>query len=564
MQSELERALVIGISALVAVEALWIARKRAAVWWGLLGLILLIGALAELVAPGRPVIGALPFLAGSGGTRWWVVPLGAATRRAVDPASWALAAALLWGASGARRKSRGLLIYSATIFALLRGVEVAALTGLAFTLSSGLVLAASLSALLAIAVAGVGELEPRESASSWAVGLGGLLVCCALVFGPLSRTSVTPVLVGAHYYSWFPENWVASYIGQKLVPPMRPALGEYQSDSAAVFAKHVEWAKSSGIDFFIFDWWAKRPNVRRRALQQAEWLDRNPTLKFAIHFEALDLKDAKDAVIPGEDSNVVIMTPQRADRLKRQWEYLAQHYMRRPSYLREKGAAVLFVYATRHLVGPVREAIDEARRHVKATTGVELFVVGDEVYFNALDYDARGVYLLPEGKPNWNRVLAFDAITAYNPYDESRPQHGGTEGVPRFLDDVEELYRRYLGVAAAGGIKFIPTVLPGYNDRGVRPKEDHFVIPRFFETGPSFFAQSLKRLGGCSFSRGSGFVVVTSWNEWNEGTQIEPTEVSPLTRDDISGVGQFSRGELLGGYGEQHLKELSALPALCD
>ena len=580
-QAEIERVLIVVMTLVIGSGALWTARLCRAAWIYLLAALLLLSGLSELFAPGREIFGAAPFLPGTWATRLLSLELPGALRRALEPAGWALLLVLSWGASVQVGRARIALLASAVVFSLLRSAEISMLAALPFGRAPGFLIdaaaspAASLAALVGLILVALalseilrGRATAPDRGHRFLIPVLIALLCSGVVLRPaLRQRDQQPMLVGAHYYSWFPENWGGSYIGQKLVPPMKPELGEYDSSDPAVFQRHVAWAQDAGIDFFIFDWWSKRPNVRRRVLRQADWLDRNEGMQFSIHFEALDLKEKKDTPVPGEDANVVMMNSERADRLKRQWEYLARHYMKRPSYLRENGAAVLFVYATRHLVGPVREAITAARQHVKATTGVDLYIVGDEVYFNVLRYSkARGVYLAPEGQPDWDRLLAFDAITAYNPYDESRRQTADEAGANRFLSDVEALYARYRSVAATASIKFIPTVLPGYNDRGVRPKENHFVLPRFFGplTDQTLFGMMLYRLASCRFTADSGFLVITSWNEWNEGTQIEPARLSPLTREDVSGSREFSQGALLGGYGTLHLDELRGLPSECE
>lgn len=568
MHPDFERLLFASAALPVAGAALFIGSRQRARWMLLVGVLLLLNVAAELLAPGRVLFGQQPFLAGSGLTRLIVFETDSMVRRTLEPWALLFTLTLSYGAVRAGGRASVMLVAAVVAFCLLRASESMMLshTPPAWIVAIAAGAGPTSAAVSGVLLVGISLLVvDRDTRRSQRIGAGAacFVAHCILAL-PLAASAPRPlVAAGAHYYSWFPENWAASYIGQKLLPPVKPLLGEYDSSDLKVFEQHVGWAKEAGIEFFIFDWWAKRPNVRRRVLQQAEWLDQQGGLRFALHFEALDLKERKDTPVAGEDSNVVVMTPERAERLKRQWEYLAKHYMHRPSYLRERGAAVLFVYATRHLVGPVRAAVEAARNHVREQTGVELFIVGDEVYFNALRYEpARGVFLLPEGEPDWDRVLAFDAITAYNPYDESRPQHGGASGAELFLNDVEQLYARFRGIASTAGIRFVPTVLPGYNDRGVRPKEEHFVIPRWIK-GASFFERSLARLARCRFTQESGWVVVTSWNEWNEGTQIEPAAPSPLTREDLSGSEQFSQGEPLSGYGSQHLAELRALPRHC-
>ena len=52
-------------------------------------------------------------------------------------------------------------------------------------------------------------------------------------------------------------------------------------------------------------------------------------------------------------------------------------------------------------------------------------------------------------------------------------------------------------------------------------------------------------------------LMVTSWNEWHEDTQIEPVSEGEVTRLDGSDTGQaFSEGLDYEGYGERYLKIL--------
>jgi hypothetical protein len=336
--------------------------------------------------------------------------------------------------------------------------------------------------------------------------------------------------------------------------------------------KHIKWAREAGISFFIFDWWPNRREVRRNLYRMQSHDDLLKDFQFAMHYESLDIDDPSDpsprpeAVLGQEDSNIIFITPKRMERLKLHWEQIAKFYMTHPSYLRIDGKPVLFVYATRHLVGGLQLAVREARAHVKEKTGLELFLVADEAFFNVMDLDledrAVGPHLLGENQPNWDRLLAFDAITSYNPYDSTRTAHAGAAGVELFLDDVERTYRAYRRIAATGGLRFIPSVIPGYNDRGVRPKEDHYVIPRTIDLDSkeeSLLTASLRRFGFPFVDRELGLLTITSWNEWNEGTQIEPTIDGPCTtRDNSESQQAITQGIEHCGYGMGHLEELKA------
>ena len=373
-----------------------------------------------------------------------------------------------------------------------------------------------------------------------------------------SKSGAAKPLVGAHYYSWFPENWSHGYIGRVTKPQIKPALGEYRSGTAAVFEKHLALGLNAGIDFFILDWWAQRSEVRRRVRDFVANPETLSGMKFAIQYESGDLKERRDKPEPGEDPNIIVMTPERAHRLASHWAFIARNYFKNPSYLRIDKRPVLFVYATRHIVGPVAQAITAARDLVRLQTGEEIFVVGDEAYFNVLDLNrSHGIHLLPEFDPNWTRLSAFDAITAYNPYESTRSRYAGEEGAKVFLKEVEKMYAHYGRYARILGIKFIPGVIPGYNDRGVRIGADHYVLPRIVN-GQSFFKENLERLGRPFMDRENPIMAITSWNEWNEGTQIEPSILTEATNEDITGDGAFyTRHEYHQGLGCQNLDELS-------
>ena len=403
----------------------------------------------------------------------------------------------------------------------------------------------------------------RRRTLALAVAAIALLGLAAVIFCPrrsapaLHAHPRQPLLVGAHYYSWFPENWAAGYSGQHYTPPVKPQLGEYASSDPAVFAQHVAWAKAAGINFFIFDFWPRRTAIRQRIdgyLRQGI----APGFQFCLLYEIHDLKEPGEHPISGEPANVVFLSDKRAARMKKTWRALADSYMSHPQYLRIDGRPVLFVYATRHLVGDVPAAIQEARRYVKEKTGADLYLVADEVYWNTLGYDPqKGVYMREALSADTARIAAFDALTSYNPYDVTRPQHRGSAGFAQFLADSKTLYQTYFKRARDAGKTFIPGALAAYNDRGVRLEEDHFVIPRY-ESGDISRPALLRQLDELTplLDPYHPMVTITSWNEWNEGSQIEPAAPSPASSGDDSGQETYSQHELSRGYGVEDLNAL--------
>jgi hypothetical protein len=135
--------------------------------------------------------------------------------------------------------------------------------------------------------------------------------------------------------------------------------------------------------------------------------------------------------------------------------------------------------------------------------------------------------------------------------------HHGYAATNSFIRDVARLYDRYRR-AAGDRVCLIPCVTPGFNDRGVRLAEDHFVQPRQWDPTAaegSFFAESIERIALPFLDPKLNMVLITSWNEWNEDTGIEPLQMSPITTRDTSASGfDYTQGYRYAGHGFRYLE----------
>jgi hypothetical protein len=103
-------------------------------------------------------------------------------------------------------------------------------------------------------------------------------------------------------------------------------------------------------------------------------------------------------------------------------------------------------------------------------------------------------------------------------------------------------------------------VIPGYNDRGVRRRENHFAIPRQWRAGApegSFLSEALDRLAFPFVDTDLGMLLVTSWNEWNEDSAIEPMKpAEPTAKDNSAGGTDYTQGFAYAGHGFVPLRTL--------
>ncbi|MGA3085035.1 MAG: glycoside hydrolase family 99-like domain-containing protein [Thermodesulfobacteriota bacterium] len=352
-------------------------------------------------------------------------------------------------------------------------------------------------------------------------------------------------LIGAYYYLWYPGNWREGYINGRLLPQQLPALGQYDSSDLKIIEQHIAWSSQYGIDFWAISWWPDHPELDRIIKEKILKAKNISDIRFCIFYETSGLGLADDRID---------FTPDKTKKLLSDFKFLAQNYFSHPSYLKIKGRPVAIIYLTRTLLGDYSEAINNIRKGLQEM-GFNPFLIGDEIFW----YVMRSKPLPPSTHPEINRIKLFDGVTAYNLYNWAKPKQIGYGSTSTFLSDIHDLYREYQS-AIGREITLVPSIIPGYNDRGVRLSENHPVIPRQFqpkgEEG-SFFSQALKRVVIPFVDPDIHMALITTFNEWNEGTQIEPTKKTDVTRTDQSPTKtDYTQGYAYQGYGEKYLSIL--------
>jgi glycoprotein endo-alpha-1,2-mannosidase len=373
--------------------------------------------------------------------------------------------------------------------------------------------------------------------------LCAVIVLCFLFSGHRGQR----YLVGAHYYVWYPRNFARGYLRARLSPPQATFLAEYDSADPKVAERQIALAASHGVDFFTVDWWPSRPSQNQAidsGLLGARNIDR---IRFCIFYETLDLASASDR-------HVIVFDDATRQRFVSDLTAVARRYFAHPSYLRVDGRPVIVLYATRQIRGQFARAMQELRTAL-AAEGNDPFVIGDEIFWIVVvpDDDPEAP-LRMSGEPQARRFQLFDAITGYNLYAVERASQRGYGATSKFLRESVRLYRRY---REASAVPIVPDVIPGFNDRGARLAVDHFAIPRRWSADApegSFFAESIDRVGKPLADPKLRMILITSWNEWNEDTAIEPLEVSPPTVEDRSGERLFSQGYAYEGFGSSYLE----------
>ncbi len=361
-----------------------------------------------------------------------------------------------------------------------------------------------------------------------------------------SRTAigrVRPVLddyfTGVYYYPWYGphgHSWPGQYMRDLLAVRQPPQLGHYSSRDKNIIRQHLDWMEQYGIDFFVSSWWGEgsHENVTLRDYILPELTNR--PLKFTVFFESPML----GSLVNG----AMVFDAAKEEKLVREFKYIANTYFNHPNLLRIDGRPLLFYYLGFTLSGNYLQAFNKARTEVQKL-GFNIYLVGDDMTW---------------ADPNPDRMQVWDAVTAYSLY--GLPSHAGYPIDTDFYADASLKVRQWQIAANERGKLFIPNVHPGFNNRAV--SNSNYAAPRQSISGAdhtSMYEDYIRVLRPFVDPQ-QQMIMITSFNEWHEDTQIEPTIITAATNRDAGGTQNYTQGYAYEGYGLRFLEATRRLLAV--
>jgi hypothetical protein len=272
-------------------------------------------------------------------------------------------------------------------------------------------------------------------------------------------------LVLAFYYNWFDENtWTSEKVSDFPVTL-------YNSGDRETVVRHIAQAQEAGLDAFVVAWYG--PQV-----------EGNPTEpNLALMLEVADGTPFQVSVEFGPDSPFIHSQPDVVDALRHVLQVHAQH----PSFLRAEGRPVIFFWRLDSIPLAPEQTPLEAWQAIR----------------EQVDPDHESIWIAEGVEVEYQQV--FDGHHLYS--------IAWSEDVHQTLSDWGYRIRRYNAQHGTDKL-WVATVMPGYND--LKGRADAFVRER--EDG-QFYRDTWQ----AAMDSGADWVVITSWNEWVEGSQIEPS-----------------------------------------
>lgn len=349
---------------------------------------------------------------------------------------------------------------------------------------------------------------------------------------PITTTSASPsvpskaVTVAVYYYPWYHTKFHGrNYIRGDLKPPQMPVLGEYDDRSTKVIAQHLEWTRQANVDLWVTSWWG--PD------SETDITTKNYILKHR------ELKDMKLCLFYETTGRIDVDT-RNTTKVYNDIAYAAKTYFNHPNYHRIDGRPVLFVYLTRVLERQdmLREVLS-LMRTAAFDNGHLLYIVGDHAFGSPPDTKLKAL--------NW-----LDAVTNYDIFGSMNRPDGfaGMRAVKKFSREQAGWKR----AANAQGCAYIPGATPGYNDKAVRQGDYNAMSRKLSKRKKegSLFRLLLRRGRQLVDAKAANLLIVNSFNEWHEDTQIEPVVQGGAT----ALPWYLTRGTVYQGYGELYLNIL--------
>ncbi len=326
------------------------------------------------------------------------------------------------------------------------------------------------------------------------------------------------LIVAAHYAPWFdrPEDGSAGgwsfKLGNRTVRhAYTPLLGYYSNFDPNVLSQHISWAKRYGINTFMIEWcgvpkWdfyeTLDPQVRS-FLSNPDF----PEIDFFFVYSIISglRRPTEETFGPVDFNDRKIRKKFLAD-----FKYAADAYLARPNYLKIKKRPVVYLWAVYLAEGAFKRAVKHLRKIVKSRSGMDIYIIAEEVGWNTT--------------PVVSRTALFDAVMPYAMVKaEGKPP--ANYALQDSIDEIISQYRYWYNVSEDLGLDFIPGVFPGFDTVGsLWCYDENFIrtVPIIKRSPKSFRGFIVKARQ--YVDPDVNMLYITSWSEWNEGTNIEPSK----------------------------------------
>ena len=295
-----------------------------------------------------------------------------------------------------------------------------------------------------------------------------------------------PHEVLAFYYGWYGnhdnERWGKVDTAKDEIDNIAcfPAKGAYSSHDLSVIDWQIDQAKASGITGFVVSWWG-----------QGDW-DKWQDESLAMVLKCAEQKDFKISIYweraPGDGQSQI-------DGAIDDISYVLNKYGKSKAFLKANGKPVIFAYNRVTLFTMPVSSWPPIIQGIRKRAG-DFILIGD-------DQQPRSAYL-------------FDGIHSYGvDISDALSEHLTTGKLDELHTRLANYYTNGVSIARQRDRISCLVVSPGFDARKAY-KVDTQTDRLDGQTYRTFWDEAIKAK--------PDWIIITSWNEWLEGTEIEPSQ----------------------------------------
>lgn len=287
----------------------------------------------------------------------------------------------------------------------------------------------------------------------------------------------------------------------KAYPEKKPMLGWYDEGDDMVMRQHLDWMAQYGIDFVVFDWYygSERQVFLEHALAAYMRAPNRAKVKFSI------LWANHDSMPKSKDDWMAMV------------RYWVKYYFPRSEYLKADGKPVVYIFSADELKkkaeafgSTTKDLLDSAQALAKENglPGID-FIAGAGAHVPMITSYARD-----------SGYAGFSAYNYHQGPDDQRQSHS--------YDELDRGYRAHWQRFAEKST--LPLIVPMTSGWDKRPwggskdaaHDNSTPTPQEFKK----HLEAARQFMDVNPRLTKGMGVICCWNEFGEGSMIEPTESS--------------------------------------
>ena len=334
-----------------------------------------------------------------------------------------------------------------------------------------------------------------------------VVMALLLVLAPLSQADTR---VGVYYFpGWRNDTPFAPsnrpWESIQRFAEREPLLGWYDEGRDSVMQQHLEWMSEAGLKFVVFDWY---------------WdVDNRVYLEHAL---AAYFKSPARAKVP---FSIMWANHGKAPRNPENWERMVdfwlKYYVKRPEMLRVDGRPVVFIFLAR--------VLDSNARSFGSTTS-ELLAVAQT---KAKAVGLPGLYFVAGATGEEVDLIRLASQTGYSAvtmYNMHRPPFVAKQS--HSFKELDAAYRaHWKSYESVSAVPIFFPITSGWDKRPWGGSKDDPAHDQSMSTATEFgehlvAAKEAMLKGRMRPGQATRWGLICCWNEFGEGSYIEPTKAN--------------------------------------